>query len=113
MAHNQNQEKNPKQRKGKIQTKQKTLNEPISLSNRFSLMDIDPVETITEDSDEADSINLQKRLHEKINIKDNPTENETTNPTQKMLHKLQKVDIDQLQDQRKKEKIKNQLQIPL
>ena len=30
-----------------------------------------------------------------------------------MLHKLQKVDIDQLQDQRKKEKIKNQLQIPL
>ena len=31
----------------------------------------------------------------------------------KMLHKLQKVDIDQLQDQRKKEKIKNQLQIPL
>ena len=32
---------------------------------------------------------------------------------QKMLHKLQKVDIDQLQDQRKKEKIKNQLQIPL
>ena len=34
-------------------------------------MDIDPVETITEDSDEAtthiktDSINLQKRLHKK------------------------------------------------
>ena len=50
-------------------------------------MDIDPVETITEDSDEAtthikrDTINLQKRLHKKINIKDNPTENETTNPT--------------------------------
>ena len=50
-------------------------------------MDIDPVETITEDSDEAtihiktDSINLQKRLHKKINIKDNLTENETTNPT--------------------------------
>ena len=70
VAHNQNQEKKPKQRKGKIQTKQKTLvNEPIPLSNRFSPMDIDPVETITEDSDEAttliktDSINLQKRLH--------------------------------------------------
>ena len=30
-----------------------------------------------------------------------------------MKHKLQKVDIDQLQDQREKEKIKNQLQIPL
>ena len=30
-----------------------------------------------------------------------------------MKHKLQKVDIDQLQDQRKKKKIKNQLQIPL
>ena len=51
-------------------------------------MDIDPVETITEDSGEAtthiktDSINLQKRLHKRINIKDNPTENET-NPTPK------------------------------
>ena len=72
VAHNQNQEKTHKQRKGKIQTKQKTLiNEPIPLSNRFSPMDIDPVETITEDSDEAtthiktDSINLQKRLHKK------------------------------------------------
>ena len=45
--HNQNQEKSPKQRKEKIQTKQKTLiNEPIPLSNRFSPMDIeDPVET--------------------------------------------------------------------
>ena len=82
--------KNPKQRKGKIQTKQKTLiNEPIPLSNRFSPMDIDPVETITEDSDEetihikTDSINLQKRLHKKINIKDNPTEKETRNPTKK------------------------------
>ena len=90
VAHNQNQEKNPKQRKEKILTKQKTLiNEPIPLSNRFSPMDIDPVETITEDSDEAtihiktDSINLQKRLHKKTNIKDNPTENETTNPTPK------------------------------
>ena len=64
-----NQEKNPKQRKGKIQTKQKTLiNEPIPLSNRFSPMDIDPVETTIEDSNETtthfktDSINLQKRL---------------------------------------------------
>ena len=52
-------------------------------------MNIDPVETTTEDSDEttthieADTINLQKRLHEKINIIDNPTENETTNPTSK------------------------------
>ena len=50
-------------------------------------MDIDPVETTTEYSDETtthiktDTINLQKRLHNKINIKDNPTENETTNPT--------------------------------
>ena len=90
VTHNQNQEKNPKQRKGKIQTKQKTLiNEPIPLSNRFSPMDKDPVETTTEDSDETtshiktDTINLQKRLHKKINIKDNPTENETTNPTPK------------------------------
>ena len=62
--------KNPKQRKGKIQTKQKTLiNEPIPLSNKFSPIDIDPVETTTKDSDETtthiktDSINLQKRLH--------------------------------------------------
>ena len=31
---------------------------------------------------------------------------------QKMKHKLQKIDIDRLQDQRKKKKIKNQLQIP-
>ena len=31
----------------------------------------------------------------------------------KMKCKLQKVDIDQLQDQRKKKKFKNQLQIPL
>ena len=51
-------------------------------------MDIDPVETTTEDYNETmthiktDSINLQKRLNEK-NIKDNPTENETTNPTPK------------------------------
>ena len=72
VAHNQNKEKNPKQSKGKIQTKQETLiNEPIPLSNRFIPMDIDPIETITEDSDEAtihiktDSINLQKRLHKK------------------------------------------------
>ena len=52
-------------------------------------MDIDPVETTTEDSDETtthiktDNINLQKRLHKKINTKDNPTEQETTNPTKK------------------------------
>ena len=65
VTHNQNQEKNPKQRKGKIRTKQKTLtNEPIPLSNRFSPLDIDPVETTTEDSDETithiktDSVNL-------------------------------------------------------
>ena len=31
----------------------------------------------------------------------------------KMKHTLQKVDIDRLQDQRKKNKIKNQPQIPL
>ena len=48
-THNQNREKLPKQRKEKIQTKQKTLiNEPIPLCNRFSPMDIeDPVETDT------------------------------------------------------------------
>ena len=68
-THNQNQEKSPKQRKEKIQTKQKTLiNEPIPLSNRFSPMDI-------EDSDETtthiktDTIKLQKRLNKKINTK--------------------------------------------
>ena len=91
VTHNQNQEKNPKQRRGKIQTKQLTLiNEPIPLSNRFSPMDIeDPVETTTEDSDETtthiktDIIKLQKRLHKKMNTKDNPTKNETTNPTPK------------------------------
>ena len=46
VTHNQNQEKSPKQRKEKIQTKKKTfMNEPIPLSNRFSPMDIeDPVE---------------------------------------------------------------------
>ena len=50
VAHNRNQEKTLQQ-KGKIQTKQKTLiDEPIPLSNRFSPMEIDPVETITEDS---------------------------------------------------------------
>ena len=88
VTHNQNQEKT--QSKEKIQIKQKTLiNEPIPLSNRFSPMDIDPVETTTEDSDKTTihiktgTINLQKRLHKKINIKDNPTENETTNPTPK------------------------------
>ena len=64
--------KNPKQRKRKIQTKPKILiNEPIPLPNRFSQMDIDPVETTTEDSDETtthiktDAIKLQKRLHKK------------------------------------------------
>ena len=85
--HNQNQEKSSKQKKEKIQTKQKTLiNEQIPLSKRFSSMDIkDPVKTTIEDSDETtthiktDTIKLQK----KINTKDNPTENETTNPTKK------------------------------
>ena len=70
---NHNQEKSPKQRKEKIQTKQKTLiNEPIPLFNRFSPMDIeDPVETTIEDSDETtthfktDTIKLQKRLNKK------------------------------------------------
>ena len=71
--------KTPKQRKGKIRSKQKTpINEPIPLSNRFSPMDIDPVETTTEDSDETtthiktDTIKLQKRLHKKINTKSYP-----------------------------------------
>ena len=75
-------------------------------------MDIDPDETTTHIK--PDTINLQKRLHKKINIKDNPTENEMTNPTKKKIKcKLQKVDIDWLQDQSKKKKIKNPLQIPL
>ena len=94
----------------KIQTKQQTpINEPIPLSNRFSPIDIDPVETTIEDSDETtnhiktDTINRQKKLNKKINTKDNPTENET-NPIKNMKHKLQKVDIDQLQDQKKKGK---------
>ena len=65
----------------------------------------DPVETTAHIK--MDTIKLQERLHkEKINTKDNPTENGTTNPTKKKKkkkkHKLQKVDIDQLQDQRKK-----------
>ena len=117
VAHHQNQEKTPKQRKGKIQTKQKTLiNEPISLSNRFSPMDIDPVETITEDSDEAtthiktDSINLQKRLYKKINIKDNPTENETTNPNPKNV--TQATKSRHRSTSRSKEKEKNQKPTP-
>ena len=47
-THNQYQEKDPKQTKEKMQNKKKTLiNELISLSNRFSPMDIDPVETTT------------------------------------------------------------------
>ena len=117
VAHNSNQEKKPKQRKGKIQTKQKTLiNEPIPLSNRFSPMDIDLVETITEDSDEAtthiktDSVNLQKRLHKKINIKDNPTENETTNPTPK--NETQATKSRHRSTSRWKEKGKNQKPTP-
>ena len=72
VTYNQNQEKNPKQRKENIQTKQKPLiNEPIPLSNRFSPMDIDPVETDIEDSDETTThiktgtIKLQNRLHKK------------------------------------------------
>ena len=53
----------------------------------------------------TETIKLQKRLNEKINTRDNPTENETTNPTKKKRkHKLQKVDIDQLQDKRKRSK---------
>ena len=112
--------KKPKQRKGKIQTKQKTLiNEPIPLSNRFSPMDIDPIETITEDSNEAtthiktDSINLQKRLHKKINIKDNPIENETTNPTPKNETQATNSRNRSTSRSKGKKKIKNQLQIPL
>ena len=84
-SHNRN-----KQRKEKIQAKEKTLiNEPIPLSNGFSPMNIDPVETTIKNSDETtthikkDSIKLKKKLYKKINTKDNPTENETTNPTKK------------------------------
>ena len=63
----------------------------------------DPVKTTKEDSDETDTIKLQKRLNKKINTKDNPTVKEKQIlPKKKMKHKLQKVDIDQLQDQRKK-----------
>ena len=59
----QDQEKSPHQRKEKIQTKPKTLiNEPISLSNRFSTMDIeDPDETTTHIK--IDTKKLQKRLN--------------------------------------------------
>ena len=52
-------------------------------------MGIDPVETTIEDFDETtnhiktDTIKFQKTLHKKINTKDNPTEQETTNPTKK------------------------------
>ena len=53
--------------KKKSKLKEKTLiNEPIQLSNRFSPMNIDPVETAIEDSDEitthikTDNIKLQK-----------------------------------------------------
>ena len=78
-------------------------------------MDIDPVETTTENSNETtthiktDTIKLQKRLHKKIDTKDNPTEQETTNPTKKMKPKLhlQKVDVNQ------KEKNQKPTQIPL
>ena len=63
-THNQNQEKSPKQRKEKFQTKPKTLiKEPIPLSNRFSPMDIDSDETTTHIK--IDTINLQKRLNKK------------------------------------------------
>ena len=55
----------------------------------------------------------QKKL-DNNNTKDSPTENETGPiPTPQMKHKLQKGDIDQFQDQRKKKKIKNQFQPPL
>ena len=89
MTHNQNLEKSPKQRKAKILIKSKMLiNEPIPLSNRFSLMDIeDSNETTTHIK--ADTIKLQKRL-KKINTKDDPTENETTNPTKKKWNKSYK-----------------------
>ena len=71
VTHNQNQEKSPKQRKGKIQTKQKTLiNEPIPLSNRFIPIDIDPVETTTHIK--TNTINLQKRLHKKNKYQKQP-----------------------------------------
>ena len=79
-------------------------------------MDIDPVETLTEDTDEAtthikaDSINIQKRLHKKINVKDNPTENETTNPTQKNV--TQATKSRHRSTSRSKEKGKNQKPTP-
>ena len=63
-----------------------------------------------EDSDKiathikTDTIKLQKRLNKKINTKYNPTENEITNPTKVIKHKLQNVDINQLQEQRKNQK---------
>ena len=68
-THYQNQEKSPKQRKEKIQTKTKTLiNELIPLSIRFSLIDIeDPDETTTHIK--TDFIKLQKRLNKKINTR--------------------------------------------
>ena len=81
-------------------------------------MDIDSIETITEDSDEAtthiktDSINLKKRLHKKKkkDIKDNPTENETTNPTPK--NETQATKSKHRLTSRSKEKEKNQKPTP-
>ena len=109
VTQNQNQEKNPKQRKGKIQTKQKPLiNESIPLSNRFSLMDIDSDETTTQIK--TDSISLQKRLHKKINIEDNLTDNETINPTPK--NETQASKSRYRSTSRSKEKVKNQKPTP-
>ena len=110
-THNQNQEKSPKQRKEKIQTKQKTLiNKPILLSNRFSPMDIeDSIELTTHIK--TDTINSKRDLiKNKYQRQPNRKWNNKSYQN-KMKHKLQKVDIDQLQNQRKK--IKNQLLPPL
>ena len=80
-------------------------------------MDIeDPVETTIEDSDETtthiktDTIKLQKRFNKKNKYQRQPNRKWKILP-KKIKHKLQKVDLDQLQDQREKKKIKNQLQI--
>ena len=70
-------------------------------------MDIDPVETTIHIK--TDSINLQKRFHKK-NIKNNLTENETTNPTPK--NETQATKSRHRSTSRSKEKEKNQKPTP-
>ena len=64
-THNQNQEKSPKQRGEKIQTKPKTLiNEPIPLCNRFGPVDLEDLHETTTHI-KTDTWKLPKRLNKK------------------------------------------------